>query len=1015
MDVKNWLRQLGLERYEAVFRENDVTPAVLPNLTAEDLKELGVTSVGHRRQLLRAIAAWRGKSDVSLPNRTGLTPTERASRSVAERRQLSVMVCDIMGFTGLSSRLDPEDLSDVIRGYQERVATTIARFGGFIARYVGDGVLIYLGWPEAHETNAERAIRAALSVTDAINAAPIRNERLQVRIGIATGLVIVGEPIGNGDARQQTAIGETPNLAARLQSLAEPGGIVIDAVTRRQIGGLFECRDLGTVALNGLPDPVPAWQVLREAAIESRFEALYARPLTPLIGRDEELDLLLQRWRQAKEGKGQLVLLSGEPGIGKSRLIAAVEERLRGEPHENLHYFCSPHHQDSALYPIATRWEHDLKFVRSDKPQEKLNKLETALIPLGTAPDEMVLIADLLSVPVDDRYPPADLDPQRKKEKTFEALLHVLANRARRRPILMLLEDAHWADVSSMEFLDRVVMGLLTKLPMLVIVSFRPDFQPPWADRANASLITLQRLTWKQAKELAQRVIVERALSSDMLERIVVQSDGVPLFIEELTKAVVEHAELSDGNASPLEVPETLQASLIARLDRLPAAKHIAQVGAVIGREFAHPLLAAIANIPEAQLAHGIEMLVSSGLAFQHGVPPGAVYTFKHTLVRDAAYSTLLRSQRQRFHARIANELEKHFPEVVDTQPELLGHHCTQAGMAGRAIEFWRLAGLRSVGRSANAEAAAHFTSALNILETLPRSKQHEGQELDLTLNLAVPLIAVHGFGSSRVEDCALRAIKLSDRLPGSPNRFAARRLAWNSCLLRQPLPKTEELARDLARLADEDQSAAKIAVAHRSLGYSLLMLGRVREADEILSQGADLADTIADREFAVYGEHPSMVCRAYGAHAKIMAGFLASGARLAETAVAFARREENAHSLAWALTVAAHTFAIHQEAAITARFASEGIETARDHRLPQWLANGERCMGWAMHRLGDFEAGLSLLMQGVKRWNDTGAKLHTTHYEVAFADCLLREGRIGEARHHLNAARAHVSSHGGI
>ena len=446
----------------------------------------------------------------------------------------------------------------------------------------------------------------------------------------------------------------------------------------------------------------------------------------------------------------------------------------------------------------------------------------------------------------------------------------------------MLFEDAHWADASSLELLYQVV-GLLTALPILMVVSFRPEFQSPWVGHAIASLITLRRLTQKQAQRLAQRVLIERALSPDLLERVVMQTDGVPLFIEELTKAVQEDAKQPGSNAAALEVPATLQASLIARLDRLPAAKQIAQIGAVIGREFAQTLLAAVANMPEAQLAQGLEILVASGLAFRHGLQPDAVYTFKHALVRDAAYSTLLRSQRQELHARIAEELEKHFPEFVDTQPELLAHHCAQAALAERAIEFWRRAGLRSVGRSANAEAATHFSNALDLLSMLPPSEQRDAPEFDLTLNLAVPLIAVHGFGSSRVEECALRAVKLSDTLPGSPNRFAARRLAWNSCLMRQPLPKALELARDLARFADEDKSAARVAVAHRSLGYSLFIMGEVREADNILSRGAALADTIASHEFAVYGEHPSMVCRAYGAQAKILGGFPTSGARLAE------------------------------------------------------------------------------------------------------------------------------------
>jgi tetratricopeptide (TPR) repeat protein len=507
--------------------------------------------------------------------------------------------------------------------------------------------------------------------------------------------------------------------------------------------------------------------------------------------------------------------------------------------------------------------------------------------------------------------------------------------------------------------------------------------------------------------------VVERTLSPALLERIVTQTDGIPLFIEELTKAVLEEAEHPDSEAASVSVPTTLQASLIARFDRLPAAKQVAQIGAVIGRDFAHALLATVARIPDAQLAHGIETLVAAGLAFRRGTPPDAVYTFKHALVRDAAYGTLLRSQRQELHARIGQVLEDHFADVVDTQPEILAHHFTQAGLIERAIPWWRRAGLRSVARSAHAEANAHFQCALDLLGKLPVSEQRDALELVLILDLAVPLVAAHGFGALQVEQCALRAMALSDTLHDAPGRFAARRLAWNSCLMRQPVPRAVALARNLVGLSDEDKTPAKLAVAHRALGYSLLIAGAFREADDHLARGAALADTIPDREFAVYGEHPGMVCRAYSGQARIIAGFPAAGARLVEEAIAHARRGGNAHSLAWALGVAAHVFQNQQEPEATIRFASETIEVAQEHGLPQWLAMAERCRGWAMYRLGDPGGGIDLVQQGVRRWTGTGAMLHTTHSEVIFAELFLREGRTATARVHLDAARAHRASYG--
>ncbi len=892
------------------------------------------------------------------------TPASPASLAAPERRQLTILRCGPCGPALSSARRDPEDLQHLLTVFREHSEPVITEAGGTVVRLPSGGLLAYFGYPQADEHQAERAVRAALrlaAATEQIDTG--QRGRLQIRVGVATGLAVVGGQ--SGGSGQPAALGEADHLAAGLASRAEPDAVLIAASTRRLLGELFELRACAPIAPEGAGEPVEAWRVMGQAAVESRFEALHADVVAPLIGRDEELEVLLRRWRQAKSGEGQLALLSGEPGIGKSRLIAALEERLGGEPHESLRYFCSPHHRDSALYPIVTRWERDLRFALGETMQGRLRKLEAALAPLGTSAEDVALIADLLSVPVDERYPTLDLNPQRKKEKTFEALTRGLTKRTHRQPLLMLFEDAHWADASSLELLDKTI-GLLANLPVLLVVSFRPEFQPPWAGLAASSLVTLRRLTQRQAAHLAERVTGERALSPTLLERVVTQADGIPLFIEELIKAVLEDVEQSESDAAPLRVPDTLQASLVARLDRLPAAKQVAQVGAVIGREFAHTLLAAAAKMPETQLAQGVDTLVASGLAFRRGAPPGAVYAFKHALVRDAAYGTLLRGQRQELHARIGEALEERFPEVADTQPELLAHHLTQAGLIDRAIDYWRLAGLRSLARSAHTEADAHFGVALDLLGKLPASERRDARELDLTLHSAVPLIAVHGFGALRVEECALRAKALSDRLPGSPGRFAARRLAWNSCLLRQPVPKTVALARDLARLAEEERDPAKRAVAHRALGYSLLMAGEFCAADETLARGAALADTIADREFAVYGEHPGMVCRAYGGQARVIAGFPAAGARLAEEAVAQARREENPHSLAWALGVAAHTFQLNHEAAAAARCASEAIDIARNHHLPQWIALGERCMGWAMHKLGDFDAGLNVQLQGV-------------------------------------------------
>jgi len=747
MDVGGWLRELGLEQYEAAFRENAITAELLPTLTADDLKDLGITLIGHRRQLLNAIAALRSEAvpaepvvAVSSSAPTDPTGPPGAPETTAERRPLSVMFCDLIGSTALSAQLDPEDLREVIRSYQACVATTIQPFNGFIARYVGDGVLIYFGWPEAHETDAARAVRAGLAVAAAVCETQASGQPLQVRIGIATGLVVIGEPIGAGDSRQQTAIGETPNRSARLQGLAEPGQVVIDAATRRQIGGLFDCRDLGTIELKGLPEPVPAWQVILENRTLGQFEALRSG-ITPLAGREEELDLLLRRWAQAKAGSGKVVLIAAEPGVGKSRLAEALAAQIASEPHIRLRLFCSPYHQDSALYPVIAQMERAAGFMHGDAPAARLAKLQVLLAATDPPAEDAALIADLHGLPSADLALPLHLTPQRRKEKTFEALLRQLEGLAQQRPVLMVFDDLHWIDPSSHELLDRLIERL-ADWSVLLLALFRPEFQPPWLGQPQVTALTLARLDRQDTAAMVASVAGDAALSAEMVAEIAERTDGVPLFVEELTKAVLEAgsqapATLSATPYPALSVPPTLHASLMARLDRLgSAAREVAQAGAAIGREFGHALLASIADLPEPQVREALDRLTAAGLVFARGPPPEARYLFKHALVQDAAYGSLLRSRRQSLHRRIVAMLEGRFPELVQAQPALVAQHCTAAGLAEQAVVHWVKAAQQAQARSAWAEATAQARKGLEVLSTLPDSPWCSQQELDLQLAL---------------------------------------------------------------------------------------------------------------------------------------------------------------------------------------------------------------------------------------------------------------------------------------
>jgi class 3 adenylate cyclase len=742
MDVGGWLRRLGLEQYEAAFRENEIGEKVLPNLTAEDLKDLGVGMVGHRRVLLDAIVALRAEASAPTPLPDAPLTTDKAANDTAERRQVTVMFSDLVGSTALSARLDLEDLREVISAYQRCVADTVRRFGGFVARYMGDGVLIYFGYPAAHEDDAERAVRSGLALIDAVAALPAP-EPLQVRIGTATGMVVVGDLVGSGEAQEHDIVGETPNLAARLQAIAEPNTVVIAEATRNLLGNLFELKDLGPKELKGIAGPVTAFAVLWASSVESRFEAMHPGALTALVGREEELELLLRRWARARTGEGQVVLLSGEAGIGKSRLSAALMEDIAAEPHTRLRYFCSPQHTDSAFYPIIGQFERAAGFAHGDTPQTKFDKLDALLAQTSTSRQDAALLAEMLSLPNDGRYPALELVPEQRRQKTLVALDVRLETLARSSPVLMIFEDAHWGDPTSLEAFGRTV-DRIASLRALLIVTFRPEFEPPWIGQPHVTALTINRLAERDITAMIDSVIGNKLLPANIRKDIIERTDGIPLFVEEMTKAVLEAGgeleamQTAAAVSSPaLAVPASLHASLMARLDRLGPAKEVAQIGAAIGREFSHGLLAAVVRKPEAELGSELDRLIRAGLLFRKGVPPHATYLFKHALVQDAAYGTLLRQPRRALHARIADTLEQQFAEIAEGQPDLLARHCTEAGLIDKAAGLWGKAGLRSLERSALVEAVEQLTRALGQIATLPSTPALRREEIKLQVALS--------------------------------------------------------------------------------------------------------------------------------------------------------------------------------------------------------------------------------------------------------------------------------------
>jgi len=924
--------------------------------------------------------------------------------SSAERRQLTVMFCDLVGTTDLSLQFDLEDLRELLTAYYSAVAEIVAGFDGFVGKPIGVGVLGYFGYPRAHEDDAERAVRAALGVIDAVNGLEVKSVKLQPRIGIATGLVLVDGLLGEPSAQEQTVVGEAPNLAARLHALAEPGAVVIAASTRRLVGDLFEYRNLSDA--EGIAPPALAWQVLRPSLVASRFEALRGSALTPLIGRDEEIDSLMRRWERAKAGDGQVVLLSGEPGIGKSRIVAVLMERLQAEPHLRLRYFCSPYHQDSALYPFIDQLGRAAGFARDDPPAAKLEKLADLLTGADPPDEDVAFLADLLSLPALQHRPLPSVNPQRKKERTLEALLRQLEGLARRRPALIVFEDAHWIDPTSRELLDLTVERA-SSLPVLLILTYRPEFQPPWISQPQVTTLTLNRLDRRDRTALATQTAGGKALPAEIVHQIADRTDGVPLFVEELTKSILESGLLRekadcyvlDGSLPPLAIPMTLQDSLMARLDRLGEVRLVAQIGAAIGREFSYSLLRAVSRLPEDDLQASLERLVASELVFQRGVPPNSVYTFKHALVQDVAHSSLLRSARRQLHGRIAEVLETHFPELMDTQPELFAQHYTEAGLTEKSIASWGKAGHNSTARSAMAEAAAQFQKALDQLALLPDTPERQRHELEFWGALGAVLLAAKGFAAPETGHAYDRARALWEQL-GSPSESLYIPFGESVYrMIRGELNLAERLDEDLLRLSCQRNDFGGLILGCASSGRRLMSVGKFASSRSHLEQVGALYDPISHGSLVqAAGVHPQVVSLGFLSFDLFCLGFSGQALAQGSAAIAEARRLAHPPSLALTLGCGNRLLSLVGDVVVLGEWAHELVAMATERGFPYWRAQGTIFAGWLKVRTGEAVEGISLLRSGSTAFRATGAELWAPHHNALLAEAFEIAGEIGEA-----------------
>jgi class 3 adenylate cyclase/predicted ATPase len=944
----------------------------------------------------------------------------------AERRQLTVLFCDLVDSTTLSGQLDPEDLREVIRAYQLVCSELITRFDGHIAQLLGDGLLVYFGYPHAHEDDAQRAAQTGLGMLVALGDLNTRLKQdkgiqLAIRVGIHTGLVVVGAMGGQG-RQEQLALGETPNIAARIQGLAQPNTVAISDATYRLAQGYFDCEALGAQTLRGVTEPIVVYRVLSASGAQSRLDIAQPRGLTPLVGRDAEVTLLRERWEQVKAGQGYVVLLTGEAGIGKSRLVQMLKDHVTNEPHVRWECRSAEYSQNTALFPLVDLFQRILRFEPQEPPDAKLKKLEHTLSQYRPPLEESVpLFAPLFSLPIpEDRYPPLNLSPQRQRQKTLETIVVILLQLAENYPVLFILEDLHWTDPTTLELIG-LLLDQTPTASMLVLLTCRPHFQPAWHHRSYITEMTLNRLSHTQVEQIVNRITDEKALPQEVLAQIVEKTDGVPLFVEEMTKAILESGQLQaldehyelTGALSTFAIPTTLQDSLMARLDRLISAKGIAQLGAAIGRQFAYDLLHAVSQLDVITLQRELGRLVEAEIVYQRGVLPQATYVFKHALIQDAAYQSLLRSTRQQYHLRIAQVLAEHFPETAGTQPELLAHHYTEAGLVEQAIPYWQRAGQHASDRSAHLEAISHLTTGIELLTTLPETPERIQQALTLYLALGAALQMGKGNAVPEVEHAYTRARELCQQVGETSQLVPAIFGLWRFYIGRSQFQMTREIGDTLLRLAQHTDDPALAVIADYALGNTWFYLGALPAARQHLEEGI-VRYTPAQHCAPVFriGVDLGVSCCVYAAWTLWLLGYPAQALARIHEALALAHELAHPFSLGWAWVGAAIVSQFRRDVLAVHKQAEATVALSTEQGFPLWVVLGTSLCGWALAMQGQGEAGMAQIHRGIAAWRGTGAALLVPLYCTMLADVAAHLGHTEDGLQALAEAHTLVEQH---